>query len=416
MMTTMNILQIAPLRRGVPASMACLLGMPMLVVNMGCEMLYILDQRLRAQKIAGEKSQKVLQDVVRHMFDKDFVGELFQPQELYTVKSTRQVFDRLAHSSIMRLSTSSMDKLYDLMTMGFKYQLLACMQSEALMDVTMLHLSTVLGMVREPSVAAMVQYCVAKVQTVYGGMVGHEYRLLRQTLCMFMQDKRVKVSLFLQDSIQTPDGAIVIQCHDAMAQHAEGEIEEAVVGAVRYFGAGGEVSSEEVIELPIAADFARKDPNPSPGTNLYSKKRDPKAKQAALDAAKEAAAEEAARLTERAEERKAGGPKLTATNSVRGTGGEELSLLASLAGGAAASENDKGALSINLFGNYDDVFTTMSSSTTVQSQMMTIDAGKTGASSAHLSHVMGSLDDSSGGAAEEIDEEEDDLLDLMDGL
>ena len=30
------------------------------------------------------------------------------------------------HSSIMRLSESSMDKLYDLMTMGVKHQLLGC--------------------------------------------------------------------------------------------------------------------------------------------------------------------------------------------------------------------------------------------------------------------------------------------------
>jgi len=36
---------------------------------------------------------------------------------VYSQRSTRQIFDKLAHSSIMRLSESSMDKLYDLMTM-----------------------------------------------------------------------------------------------------------------------------------------------------------------------------------------------------------------------------------------------------------------------------------------------------------
>ena len=33
-------------------------------------------------------------------------------QKLYTNSATRQIFDRLAHSSIMRLNTSSMEKLY----------------------------------------------------------------------------------------------------------------------------------------------------------------------------------------------------------------------------------------------------------------------------------------------------------------
>jgi hypothetical protein len=53
----------------------------------------------------------VLQDVVRAMFTRDFIAELFKPQELYSSASARQIFDKLAHSSIMRLSTSSMNKV-----------------------------------------------------------------------------------------------------------------------------------------------------------------------------------------------------------------------------------------------------------------------------------------------------------------
>eukprot|EP00962_Isochrysis_galbana_P016792 scaffold4824_cov145-Isochrysis_galbana.AAC.2 len=53
----------------------------------------------------------VLQDVVRTMFNPKFILELFRSQELYSVEATRQIFDRLAHSSIMRLNDSSMDKV-----------------------------------------------------------------------------------------------------------------------------------------------------------------------------------------------------------------------------------------------------------------------------------------------------------------
>ena len=45
------------------------------------------------------------------MFGKTFLAELFKAQAVYTNSSTRQIFDRLAHSSIMRLNTSSMDKV-----------------------------------------------------------------------------------------------------------------------------------------------------------------------------------------------------------------------------------------------------------------------------------------------------------------
>ena len=51
------------------------------------------------------------------MFDTAYVEKLFTPQEVYSLSTTRKIFEKLAHSSIMRLSESSMDKLFDLMAM-----------------------------------------------------------------------------------------------------------------------------------------------------------------------------------------------------------------------------------------------------------------------------------------------------------
>jgi hypothetical protein len=40
------------------------------------------------------------------MFDTEYAEKLFSPQEVYTLSSTRKIFEKLAHSSIMRLSES----------------------------------------------------------------------------------------------------------------------------------------------------------------------------------------------------------------------------------------------------------------------------------------------------------------------
>lgn len=53
----------------------------------------------------------VMHDIVGTMFNKRFVEELFKPQDTYSKKAMRTVFDRLAHASIMRLNTASMDKV-----------------------------------------------------------------------------------------------------------------------------------------------------------------------------------------------------------------------------------------------------------------------------------------------------------------
>ena len=88
-----------------------LLAMPIIVLNMGGEMVYILHQRLQAQKVPDEKARKVLEDIVKTMYTPQFLSELYNPQEVYSQGSTKQIFEKLAHSSIMRLNKTSMDKL-----------------------------------------------------------------------------------------------------------------------------------------------------------------------------------------------------------------------------------------------------------------------------------------------------------------
>jgi hypothetical protein len=85
--------------------------MPMLVLNLGGEMVYVLQQRLLAQNITPAKATKVLDDVVGAMFNDSFIEELFKPQPPYSAASTKMIFERLAHSSIMKLNAQSMGKV-----------------------------------------------------------------------------------------------------------------------------------------------------------------------------------------------------------------------------------------------------------------------------------------------------------------
>lgn len=54
-----------------------------------------------------------MRDIVGQMFDARCVKELFRPQQAFSKKSLRTVFDRLAHASIMKLNTTAMDKVLD---------------------------------------------------------------------------------------------------------------------------------------------------------------------------------------------------------------------------------------------------------------------------------------------------------------
>ena len=75
----------APVQCRLPCAMAAagLFAMPLVIVNMGGEMVYILAQRLQAQNVPLDKSKRVLQDVIRTMYNKMFIEELFRPQDVY---------------------------------------------------------------------------------------------------------------------------------------------------------------------------------------------------------------------------------------------------------------------------------------------------------------------------------------------
>jgi hypothetical protein len=242
--------------------------MPLIVLNMGGEMTYILNQRLKAQSVQDEKSQKVLQDVVRAMYSPLFIEELFKPQDTYSTNSTKQIFEKLAHSSIMRLNRSSMDKLYDLMCMGFKYQIISCSCPQQYLQVTLNHLETLKGLVQNQEVYDLIQLTIEKCIGLYSGLSNGQWGLVKQSIFRFFQGKRIKVSLFLQQSLQSIDGALILNHQGELPFGTE------LPGTIRFFE-GDNVARvskfETVLKTGCTESTAVIDPLFRLGMNMYSK-------------------------------------------------------------------------------------------------------------------------------------------------
>ncbi|XP_008303703.1 protein OSCP1-like [Stegastes partitus] len=191
--------------------------LPLVFINLGAEMLYILDQRLRAHNTSEDNSEKgvwsendrkrVMNDIVGTMFGKAFMDELLKPQQLYSHRTMKTVLTRLAHTSIMRLNPASMDRLYELMVMAFKYQVFLCPRPKDLLLISYNHIDTIREFVRDtPVVLNQVDETHRKIIEVYSSLSAGEFQLLRQTLLIFFQDMHIRVSLFLKNQIQNPNG------------------------------------------------------------------------------------------------------------------------------------------------------------------------------------------------------------------
>ncbi|XP_051843667.1 protein OSCP1 isoform X2 [Antechinus flavipes] len=250
--------------------------LPLLFLNLGGEMLYILDQRLRAQNVPTDKARKVMNDLISTMFNKKFLEELFKPQELYSKKALRTVYDRLAHASIMRLNPASMDKLFDLMTMAFKYQVLMCPRPKDILLITFNHLDAIKNFVRDsPDIMNQVDETFRHIIEVYGCLPAGEFQLIRQTLLLFFQDMHIRVSIFLKDKVQNSNGRFVLPISGPVPWGTK------VPGLIRMFNNKGEEVKR--MEFKHGGHYVRAESEGSfelsgdrvltLGTNMYSASR-----------------------------------------------------------------------------------------------------------------------------------------------
>lgn len=238
-------------------------------------MVYILDQRLRAQNIPDEKAQKVLHDIVSTMFHKRFVEELFKPQPLYSKKALRTVFDRLAHASIMRLNAASMDKLYDLMTMAFKYQVFMALCPKDILLITLNHMDAIRKFVDgQQNILQQVEHVHSLLMETFGSMSSGSFHLIRQTLLNFFQDMHIRVSIFLKDKVQNSNGRFILKNNGPVPWGAQ------VPGTIKVFNDNGKDKSTafpsggnyHLLQKPGSTDM-KGDRATKLGTNMYSQIR-----------------------------------------------------------------------------------------------------------------------------------------------
>uniref|UniRef100_A0A3B4ARK8 Organic solute carrier partner 1a n=1 Tax=Periophthalmus magnuspinnatus TaxID=409849 RepID=A0A3B4ARK8_9GOBI len=221
-------------------------ALPLLFINLGGEMLYILEQRL--QNTPADGTDKVLNDIVGTLFSKAFLDELFKPQQLYSHRTMKTVLSRLAQGSIMRLNPASMDRLYELIVMTLKYQVILCSAQRDLLLISYNHLDSTKRLVQDtPGVLNQVHEAHRRVIEAYTRLPPGELQLLRQTLLNFCEDFHIRVSLFLKSQIQNPNGRFVLATSGPVPQGVE------VPGLIRVFDCRGR--EVQRCEFPTGGDY-----------------------------------------------------------------------------------------------------------------------------------------------------------------
>ena len=216
--------------------------MPLVVVNLGSEMIYVVRQRLIAQNVGKKKARRVLKDIVATMFAKDFVDQLFVPTPLYTIRDVYKIFQRLAHASIMRIQESSMNKLFELMVIGVKNQILTARSEHDYLPIATRHLEVLRTYLSKDSID-LLEYVQQKLEATYGMLAAHKLRRLKEALYDFFAGKHVRISVLTKLDLQKPNGMMRIDLGDCCPP------EIPPPGKLKVYDGTGAVS--EVIDLDL---------------------------------------------------------------------------------------------------------------------------------------------------------------------
>ncbi|GFX56856.1 protein OSCP1 [Trichonephila clavipes] len=168
-------------------------ALPIIFLNLSGEMIYVIQQRLEAQNISEDKSRKVIQDIISTMLNDQFIKELFEPQHMYSRSAMQSVFEKLVHSSIMRLNSNSMSKLYDLMLMVFKYQVINCENAEEILLVTLNHMDAIRNCAKPyPELKDKIENVYSLLISNYKDMPHEDYECLYKCIAVFLQDLNIR--------------------------------------------------------------------------------------------------------------------------------------------------------------------------------------------------------------------------------
>lgn len=206
-----------------------------ILVNLGCEALYVIDQRLKAQQIASDKSVQgelpagtpslfftviipfplsVIHDVTTVLLDPKFLeslinGSMHSKAQLLTVEHCKFMLNDIATCSLMRLDETSMEKLWNLMTMVYKWQLFVSRHQHNLLDITFRHLDAINKLYPDARRHMLIDFAKNMLLDFWNACGEEQQLSIYRTNKAWLQCFNTKISLLIRLGFQSMDGSFI---------------------------------------------------------------------------------------------------------------------------------------------------------------------------------------------------------------
>lgn len=137
------------------------------------------------------------------------LDELFIPQPVATHIVIKQLLQDISATSIMKLDDYSMGKLWDLMTMIFKWQL-SVATNQNIFDISRRHLRCVASLMPEYFTKTYFENALKKFELLACNFTNEDHNCLCNTLIIWFSEYHTKISVLLRLGLQNKDGTFCL--------------------------------------------------------------------------------------------------------------------------------------------------------------------------------------------------------------
>lgn len=126
---------------------------------------------------------------------------------LLTPQQCRILLTDIACCSLMRLDTTSMDKLWDLMTMIYKWQTFIAKSSNQILDITMRHLDGIGKLIPEMRKTILIDLTKKIIFDFWNTLTDLDKIEMRNRIMKWLKPFTIKISILIRLGFQKSDGS-----------------------------------------------------------------------------------------------------------------------------------------------------------------------------------------------------------------
>lgn len=180
----------------------------LLYANLGSEMLYILNNRIKSLDIPEPKRNSILCQIARNLYQGDeYLKMIADSTTLMSLEGLHNLLNKICHKSVITLDPSSFGKMIEMVLMALKKDLLLVKNDFGLRSVSLNHFDGVDRILKDRTITEPLRKLL---EDHFAKMSLLDYAQIKRDILNLLVFKHSKISIYLKDNIQENDAHFVI--------------------------------------------------------------------------------------------------------------------------------------------------------------------------------------------------------------